>query len=260
MPRVLIVEDEPLVVDVLETALRREGLTNITSAQRGRAALARSAHEPFDVAILDVSLPDISGFELAVALRRQTPDIAILFLTARKSLADKLMGFGVGGDDYVTKPFNPLEVVARVRALLRRANAVTQPPDRMYDFGRFQIHADQGRLVVEGHDVPVPAREFRLLTFLAAHQDTIFAASDIYKAVWGADPISSADQNTVSVHIYRLRNRIERRPSHPEYLVGIHGLGYKLVRPVLAQVEPPQDEAATRRPLRQSGQQKEAAS
>lgn len=232
MPRVLIVEDEPLVVDVLETALRREGLTDVASARGGRQALARSAHEPFDVAILDVSLPDISGFEVAVALRRQTPDISILFLSARKSLADKLMGFGVGGDDYVTRPFNTLEVVARVRALLRRGGSEAPPLRRRYDFGRFQVHADQGRLVVKGRDVRVPAREFKLLTFLAAHRDTIFSASDIYRVVWGEEPISSADQNTVSVHIYRLRHRIERDPSKPEYLVGIHGLGYKLIRPV----------------------------
>ncbi|PKQ29073.1 MAG: DNA-binding response regulator [Actinobacteria bacterium HGW-Actinobacteria-10] len=246
MPRVLIVEDEPLVVDVLETALRREGFANVVSAQRGRQAIARSAREPFDVAILDISLADISGFEVAVALRKQNPDIAILFLTARKSLADKLMGFGVGGDDYVTKPFNPLEVVARVRALLRRGNALARPANRTYDFGRFQVHADQGRLVVEGRDVPVPAREFKLLAFLASHRDTVFSATDIYKAVWGEEPISSADQNTVSVHIYRLRNRIEREPSHPEYLVGIHGLGYKLVRPISLAAEanqPPRSRA-----------------
>lgn len=231
MPRVLIVEDEPLVVGVLETALRREGLTDVASARRGRQALARSAHEPFDVAILDVSLPDISGFEVAVALRRQTPDISILFLTAHKSLADKLMGFGVGGDDYVTRPFNTLEVVARVRALLRRGSAATPPVNRRYDFGRFQVHADQGRLVIQGREVRVPAREFKLLAFLAAHKDSIFSASEIFQAVWGEEPISSADQNTVSVHIYRLRRRIERDPSRPEYLVGIHGLGYKLMRP-----------------------------
>lgn len=230
MPNVLIVEDDSLVVNTLEKTLRREGLY-VTSALRGRQAIARSIHEAFDVAILDVALSDISGFEVAVALRRQNPDIAILFLTARKSLADKLMGFGVGGDDYVTKPFNPLEVVARVRALLRRANPAKEPANTQYDFGRFQVHADQGRLVVNGRDVPVPAREFKLLTFLAAHRDTIFSAADIYKAVWGEEPISSADQNTVSVHIYRLRNRIEREPSRPEHLVGIHGLGYKLVQP-----------------------------
>ncbi|MHB9003729.1 MAG: response regulator transcription factor [Coriobacteriia bacterium] len=223
-------EDDSLVVNTLEKALHREGL-QVTTALRGRQAAARSAHEPFDVAILDVALPDISGFEVAVALRRQNPDIAILFLTARKSLADKLMGFGVGGDDYVTKPFNPLEVVARVRALLRRMNAAQNPSSSLYDFGHFQIHADQGRLVVEGRDVPIPAREFKLLTFLAVHRDTIFSAAHIYKAVWGEEPISSADQNTVSVHVYRLRKRIEHEPSRPEFLIGIHGLGYKLVQP-----------------------------
>ncbi|MHB1324020.1 MAG: response regulator transcription factor [Coriobacteriia bacterium] len=231
MPRILIVEDEPLIVDVLQIALRREGFTQVASAGTAKQALAASAHEPFDLAILDIGLPDISGLEVAVALRRQTPDISILFLTARDSNADVLMGFGVGGDDYVTKPFDPMEVAARVRALLRRTAPVSEAPNRRYDFGRFEIRPDEGRLIVEGRDVPVPAREFQLLAFLASNRDTIHSASDIYRAVWGEDPIGTADQNTVSVHIHRLRNRIEPDPAHPTYLVSIRGLGYKLVTP-----------------------------
>lgn len=231
MPRILIVEDEPLIVDVLQIALRREGLTEVSSAASARQALALAAHEPVDLAIIDIGLPDISGLEVAVALRRQLPEISILFLTARDSNADKLMGFGVGGDDYVTKPFDPLEVVARVRALLRRTAATGQPANRRYDFGRFEIRPEEGRLLVEGKDVAVPAREFQLLSFLAQNRDTIYSASDIYRAVWGEDPIGTADQNTVSVHVHRLRNRIEPDPAHPQYLLSIRGLGYKLVRP-----------------------------
>lgn len=231
MARILIVEDEPLIVDVLQIALRREGFTEVAAAASARQALALAAHEPFDLAILDIGLPDISGLEVAVALRRQVPEISILFLTARDSNADKLMGFGVGGDDYVTKPFDPLEVVARVRALLRRTAPVSDSANRRYDFGRFEIRPDEGRLIVEGRDVAVPAREFQLLAFLASNRDTIYSAGDIYRAVWGEDPIGAADQNTVSVHIHRLRNRIEPDPAHPRFLVSIRGLGYKLVQP-----------------------------
>ncbi|MRR11748.1 response regulator transcription factor, partial [bacterium] len=231
MPRILIVEDEPLIVDVLQIALRREGFTDVVAAPTARQALASAAHEPFDLAVLDIGLPDISGLEVAVALRRHSPDISVLFLTARDSNADKLMGFGVGGDDYVTKPFDPLEVVARVRALLRRTSGRAEGGNRRYDFGHFEVRPDEGRLIVEGRDVAVPAREFQLLAFLAANRDTIYSASDIYRAVWGEDPIGAADQNTVSVHVHRLRNRIEPDPAHPQYLVSIRGLGYKLVMP-----------------------------
>lgn len=231
MPRILIVEDEPLIIDVLQIALRREGFTDVASAPTARQALASAAHETFDLAILDIGLPDISGLEVAVALRRQTPDISVLFLTARDSNADKLMGFGVGADDYVTKPFDPLEVVARVRALLRRRGGGPEAGAHRYDFGRFEVRPDEGRLIVDGRDVSVPAREFQLLAFLAANRDTIYSASDLYRAVWGEDPIGAADQNTVSVHVHRLRNRIEPDPAHPRYLVSIRGLGYKLVQP-----------------------------
>lgn len=236
MPRILIVEDEPLIVDVLQIALRREGFTQVTASATARQAFAAAAHEQFDLAILDIGLPDISGLEVAVALRKQSPDISILFLTARNSNADKLMGFGVGGDDYVTKPFDPLEVVARVRALLRRTT-VQESASRRYDFGHFEIRPDEGRLIVDGKDIAVPAREFQLLSFLAANRDTIYSASEIYRAVWGEDPIGAADQNTVSVHVHRLRNRIEPDPSHPHYLLSMRGLGYKLVRPTDAPIE-----------------------
>jgi DNA-binding response OmpR family regulator len=253
MPRILIVEDEPLIVDVLQIALRRDGFTEVTSAASARQALAAAAHEKFDLAILDIGLPDVSGLEVAVALRKQTPDISILFLTARDSNADKLMGFGVGGDDYVTKPFDPLEVVARVRALLRRTVS-KESSSKRYDFGRFEIRPDEGRLIVEGMDVAVPAREFQLLSFLAANHDTIYSASEIYRAVWGEDPIGAADQNTVSVHVHRLRNRIEPDPGHPRYLLSMRGLGYKLVRPSEMQAEERAEE-----PAEQPAEQREPA-
>jgi DNA-binding response OmpR family regulator len=232
MPRILIVEDEPLIVDVLQIALRREGFTDVAAVPTARPAMAASADQSFDLAILDIGLPDVSGLEVAVALRRQNADISILFLTARDSNADKLMGFGVGGDDYVTKPFDPLEIVARVRALLRRATAKGQSANPRYDFGHFEVRPDEGRLIVEGRDVTIPAREFQLLSFLAANRDTVYSAAEIYRAVWGEDPIGAADQNTVSVHVHRLRNRIEPDPSSPRYLLSMRGLGYKLVRPV----------------------------
>jgi DNA-binding response OmpR family regulator len=226
MPRVLILE-ERTVAESLRAALGREGIADVSIAETAREGLATAAERPFDLAIMDVDLPDISGFETAVALRQRTPEIAILFLTERTGLADKLMGFGVGCDDFVTIPFETPEVVARARALLRRATP--RPAGERYDFGHFTLIPDQGRLLVDGRDVAIPARELQLLRFLAANPETVHPWREIYRAVWGEDPVGQADRNTVSVHVYRLRNRIEPDPAQPRYLLSVHGLGYRLV-------------------------------
>lgn len=226
MFEILIAEEDPLVVDVLRGALSREGLTQVCSASSGRRALSMIDRGSWSLVILDVGLPDISGFDVAARIRQRHPDVSILFLSSSDSTADKLMGFGVGADDFVTKPFDSLEVVARARVLLRRNSARQQ--GRIHDYGRFEIRLDEGRLLVDGRDVTVPAREFRLLAFLAEHEGMVYSAAEIYRAVWGADPIGAGDHNTVSVHVRRLRERIERVPSNPELLVTVRGLGYKL--------------------------------
>jgi len=230
-PQVLIVDDEPCIVDVLQIALRRDGFTDVASAATGREALAAASRGALGAVILDIGLPDTSGFDLALAIRRARPEVPVIFLTARDSDADKLMGFGVGGDDYVVKPFNPLEVVARVRALMRRTYARSEAVKTVYDFGRFEVQPDEGRLLVDGNDVSLPAREFQLLCFLAKHRATLYSATDIYRAVWGDEPLGLTDQNTVSVHVHRLRAKIEPDPSNPQFLVTVRGLGYKLVQP-----------------------------
>lgn len=230
-PRLLIVDDEPSIVDVLEVALRRDSFTDILSASTGREALAAVSSGSLDGVILDIGLPDASGFDLAVAIRRARPEVPIIFLTARVSDVDKLMGFGVGADDYIVKPFNPLEVVARVRALMRRTYANTENGRTVYDFGRFEVQPEEGRLIVDGKDIAVPAREFQILCFLAKHPSTLYSATEIYRAVWGEEPFGLTDQNTVSVHVHRLRAKIEPDPLEPRYLITVRGLGYKLVQP-----------------------------
>jgi two-component system, OmpR family, response regulator RegX3 len=231
MPRILIVGEERSAVDALQIALRRENLTAAFSARLGAEALELAMQDAPDLVVLDIELPDMSGFDLAVALRRQSPDVGILFLTARGSSADKLMGFGVGADDYVTKPFEPLEVVARIRALLRRVRVVVGSSGGSYAFGRFEIRPAEGRVVLNGQDLAMPAREFKVLAFLAEHRGTVHSASEIYRAVWADEPIGTGDNNTVSVHVHRLRERIEPEPTNPRYLVTVRGLGYKLVQP-----------------------------
>jgi DNA-binding response OmpR family regulator len=227
---ILIVEDEPSIVDVLRLALRREGLAHVVAAGTGEDAVALARSQRPALVVLDIGLPDMSGLEVAERLRNMLTDVPLLFLTARDSDSDKLAGFGAGADDYVTKPFNPLEVAARVKALLRRSAPSVQP-ELEYDLGRFVLYPEEARLVVGGEEVAAPARELQLLGFLAKHEGRVFSADEVYRQVWKAEPIGPSDQNTVSVHVRRLRERIEEDPANPQYLVTVRGLGYKLVRP-----------------------------
>ena len=227
---VLIVEDDLRIVDVLEIALRREGIPRMTVARTGAQAIDAVRTSRPSLVVLDVGLPDIDGFDVASRIRGMIADIPLLFLTARDASADKLAAFSLGADDYVTKPFNPLEVAARVKAILRRVNATAQPAVE-YDFGRFVLYPDSARLVVDGVEVPTPARELRVLEFLARHEGRVFSAEDVYRSVWMAEPIGPSDQNTVSVHVRRLRERIEVDPAKPQFLLTVRGMGYKLARP-----------------------------
>jgi two-component system response regulator RegX3 len=228
--KILIVDDERAIVDIMETVLRKEGFTQIDVVFDGEAALAACELKRYDVVLLDVMMPGSSGLEICPFIRRTT-DAPILFLTARTSDFDKLSGFAVGGDDYITKPFNPLEVVARIQAQLRRHLQVKPQDHRLagiYDFGRFQLDATEGTLTVEGRISHCPALIFQLLLFFCKHPNRIFSKRELYDRVWGEDMYS--DENTVMVHIHRIRERIERDPSKPEYLVNVRGMGYKLIR------------------------------
>jgi two-component system, OmpR family, response regulator RegX3 len=235
-PRILIVDDEQPIIDLLRLVLDREGLDDVAEATTVAAALESvRATEPALV-VLDVMLPDGDGFALAGRLRELTA-APIVFLTARSTDLDKLTGFGVGGDDYVTKPFNPLEVVARIKARLRRTAApalsadAVSPPVVVRDWGTFRLFEDEGRLEVEGRDVAIPAREFQLLAFLCANAGRVFSKRQLYRQVWGDESMGESDDNTVQVHVHRLREKIEPVPADPRYLVTMRGLGYKLLSP-----------------------------
>ncbi|WP_148930475.1 response regulator transcription factor [Paenibacillus methanolicus] len=236
--KILVVDDERAIADMMATVLRKEGFSHIDLAHDGEAALAACERTRYDLVLLDVMMPGRSGLDICPFIR-STTDAPIFFLTARSSDFDKLSGFAVGGDDYITKPFNPLEVVARIQAQLRRylqPKALTQPahqeeetPLGRYDFGRFQIDEAQATLTVDGQPSHCPALVFQLLLFLCKHPNRVFSKSELYLRVWGEEAF--ADDNTVMVHIHRIRERIERNPSKPEYLVNVRGIGYKLIRP-----------------------------
>nr|WP_155113399.1 response regulator transcription factor [Metabacillus mangrovi] len=226
----MLVDDERSIVKLMETVLRKEGFTHIHSAFTAEEALECVSRNPIDIVVLDVTLPGQSGFAICPKIR-EISDAYILFLTARVSDLDVLTGFAIGGDDYITKPFNPLEIAARIKARLRRNQAPShslKETGRKHDFGRFILDEEAGELIVDGEAVQTPAQVFLLLQYLCQHPNTVLSKTKMLEAVWGFD--SFVDDNTVTVHIRRIRERIEKDPSHPELLVTVRGLGYKLVK------------------------------
>lgn len=232
--KILIVDDEPAIVKMLQMVLRKEGFNRIYTADSCTQALHEMEVHQADVVLLDVMLPDGSGFEICSRLRAfGSPHI--LFLTAKASDLDVLTGFAMGGDDYVTKPFNPLEIAARIKARLRRGGwgnpgvrVQEQPIQRVWDYGRFVLDETAGELKVLDQPVACPAQVFQLLSYFCKHPGVVFSKSQLYEAVWGIDGMG--EDNTVMVHIRRIRERIEENPSDPQYLVTVRGLGYKLVK------------------------------
>lgn len=228
---ILIVDDEKAIVKMLEMMLKKEGFQNIYTAHTGKDALSIIENKKIDIIILDVMLPDGSGFDLCPKIRQLT-DAYILFLTAKVSDLDVLTGFATGGDDYVTKPFNPLEIAARIKAYIRRTannrGNVHEVSDNRYDYGRFILDEQAGELLVNGEVVACPTQVFRLLLFFCKYPNIVHSKEKLLDAVWGHDYF--VDDNTVSVHIRRIRERIEEDPSQPKLLLTVRGLGYKLVR------------------------------
>ncbi|MBE9915257.1 response regulator transcription factor [Paenibacillus donghaensis] len=230
--KILLVDDEKAIVQLIEMVLRKEGFRHIYTAYNGKEALELVKRHSLDIILLDVMLPDQTGFDLCPQIRRAS-DAHIIYLTARTSDLDVLTGFATGGDDYVTKPFNPLEIAARVKARLRRSVAAPAPvrledSRSRYDFGRFVLDEFAGMLLVNGEEVPCPAQAYQLLLFLCKHPGIVFSKAQLYEEVWGIDGFG--DDNTVMVHIRKIRERIEVDPGNPEYLLTVRGLGYKLVK------------------------------
>lgn len=226
--KILLVDDEQAILDMIILVLNKEGFFNIQSARTGYEAIDKCRSFNPHIIVLDVMLPDMEGFDVCRKFRDFT-QAPILFLTARSTDLDKLMGFGIGGDDYMTKPFNPLELVARMKAHLKRVTLPVEgshPVKKDYDFGHFQVKEQSAELIVQGKSLICPAREFQLLLFFCQHPNRVFSRNQLYEQVWGEN--SYGDDNTVMVHIRRLREKIEPVPGHPIYLLTVRGLGYKL--------------------------------
>ena len=223
--QLLIVDDEKAIIHMLEKILRRESFKYIDTAGTAEDALALCKSKRYDLILLDVMLPNRSGFEIC-PLIRETTDAPIFFLTARSTDLDKLSGFALGADDYITKPFNPLEVVARIKAHLRRQIAKpTHTARKGYHYGYIDVNSFSGEVKVNGKVVDLPAQVYQLLLFFCKHPNQLFSKSQLYEQVWGEEFLG--EDNTVMVHIRKLREKIEENPSKPAHVITVRGLGYK---------------------------------
>ncbi|KIL72750.1 response regulator transcription factor [Bacillus badius] len=222
--KILMVDDDQHILDLLITVFKKEGFQHILTATTGAEALFITTQNNPHIILLDVMLPDTDGFTLCNKIRSET-DVPVLFLTAKTTDLDKLQGFSFGGDDYITKPFNPLEVVARVKAQLKRAMPLSSrlSKKQVYDFGSFSIDPNTGKLVVEGKRIDCPTQEMKLLLYFCEHPNQILSKHQIFKDVWGE--LYGGD-STVMVHIRRLREKIEEDPSRPKWIKTVRGLGY----------------------------------
>nr|WP_274706489.1 response regulator transcription factor [Corynebacterium macclintockiae] len=223
----MIVEDEESLAEPLAFLLKKEGF-EIFMAQDGPTALDTFAAEDIDIILLDLMLPGMSGTEVCRQLR-QTSSVPVIMVTARDSEIDKVVGLELGADDYVTKPYLARELIARIRAVLRRGGEIeVEAPAEdglVLQEDRVMMDVERHIVTVDGQKVPMPLKEFDLLEYLMRNSGRVLTRGQLIDRVWGVDYVG--DTKTLDVHIKRLRSKIERNPSRPEILVTVRGLGYK---------------------------------
>jgi DNA-binding response OmpR family regulator len=219
---ILVVEDEPIVRDVVVRYLRREGYETL-EADRGDRALALIERESPALVVLDLMLPGMGGLALCRWIRGRSR-LPVIMLTALGEEADRIVGFELGADDYLAKPFSPRELVARVRAVLRRAEPAPAPSERL-DYGDLLIDAATREVMLGGGALRLTAREFDLLWFLASHPRRAFSREQLMSRVWGDE--AAIDLGRVTVHVCRLREKMEADPARPRWLETVWGVGYR---------------------------------
>jgi two-component system, OmpR family, alkaline phosphatase synthesis response regulator PhoP len=220
--RLLLVEDEPGLVLTLSDRLAREGYV-VESSTDGESGLERATHESFDLLLLDVMLPRINGFDVLRELRKRGIETPVIMLTARGQTVDKVVGLKLGADDYVTKPFEMMELLARVEAKLRRA--VAPHPADGHQFGDVRVDFRRAEVTRNGEPLELSAREFQLLKYFLEHRGATLTREELLNEVWGYNSMPST--RTVDVHVAWLRQKVEPNPRHPQFILTIHGLGYK---------------------------------
>jgi len=220
--RVLVVEDEESYSDALAYVLRKEGF-EVAVAGDGRIALEEFERAGADIVLLDLMLPGVTGTEVCRRLR-QTSNVPVIVVSAKDDEVDKVVGLELGADDYVTKPYSPRELVARIRAVLRRGQDVDLAPTTL-ESGRVRMDVDRHLVSVQGTDVRLPLKEFELLEMFLRNSGRVLTRGQLIDRVWGSDYVG--DTKTLDVHVKRLRAKIEPDPASPQHLVTVRGLGYR---------------------------------
>jgi two-component system alkaline phosphatase synthesis response regulator PhoP len=224
IPRVLVIEDEAGLRLTLSDRLVSEGYAVETAAD-GAVGLERATREPYDLIVLDIMLPRMNGFDVCREVRQRGVTTPILMLTARGQVVDKVVGLKLGADDYLTKPFETIELMARLEALLRRRPSAAQPGGDTYRFGEVVVDFRSAEVTRGGQPIELSAREFKLLRHFIEHRGATLSRDELLSDVWGYDEMPLT--RTVDVHVAGLRQKIETNPKSPEYILTVHGLGYK---------------------------------
>ncbi|HEY3684551.1 MAG TPA: response regulator transcription factor [Streptosporangiaceae bacterium] len=224
---ILVAEDDPKQAELVRRYLEREGHTTVVTHD-GRAALDEARARRPDLVVLDVMMPRVDGLDVCRVLRAES-DVAVLMLTARTTEDDLLLGLDLGADDYMTKPYSPRELMARVRTLLRRTRpAATEEPD-VFAVGPLRVDAVRHTVTMDGRPVPCTPAEFRVLQTLAAEPERVFTRGQLLEGINGFGRFIT--ERTVDVHVMNLRRKLEPDPRRPAYLVTVYGVGYKLTEP-----------------------------
>jgi phosphate regulon transcriptional regulator PhoB len=222
--RILVVDDEPSILELVRFALERDGFEVVTAAD-GEVALREFRNRPADLVILDLMLPGKDGFEVFRELRKES-QVPVIMLTARGGEADKVLGLEIGADDYMTKPFSPRELVARVKAVLRRMEPREPAENQILRVGEITLDPLRHRVTVGDREVQLAPREFELLRMLMANRGVVLSRETLLEKVWGYDYVG--DTRTVDVHVVRLRQKLEPDPSRPTYIETVRGVGYRM--------------------------------
>ena len=221
---VLVVDDEKTLVKALTFNLEKEGF-RVEQAFNGEEALQKVFELKPDVVVLDLMLPEVDGFDVCRQIRKKL-DIPIIMLTARSEDIDKVLGLELGADDYMTKPFNSRELVARIKAILRRSTVREEEAKKVVQVGNLQVDLLQHRARVGDQEISLTSKEFALLSFLATNAGNVYSREQLLEQVWGYDYYG--DVRTVDVHIRHLREKIEKDPGNPDLLITVWGTGYKV--------------------------------
>lgn len=227
MAEILVCDDDKDIVEAIEIYLVQEG-HHILKAYDGEQAIRVLQNNPVDLLIIDVMMPKLDGIRATLKIREKNA-LPIIILSAKSEDTDKILGLNVGADDYVTKPFNPLELMARVKSQLRRytqLGAVAEKRENIYQTGGLMIDDDRKEVSVDGEVVKLTPIEYRILLFLVRNQGRVFSINQIYESIWEEEAIAA--DNTVAVHIRHIREKIEINPKEPRYLKVVWGLGYKV--------------------------------